>query len=149
MCLDKSCPTTAHGSIDVHGKVLRADRRTERIVAQVPGSFRAADLAVGVEGVWVYDQQQGAVLRIDPGTNRVVRTIPVISQPLVELYSSVLALGDGAIWVVDKGGEAVVRLRPEPLSLNGRAFGRHPAALRPQLSSALVTARPPGAPGVC
>ena len=44
--------------------------------------------------------------------NRVVRTIPVISQPLVELYSRVLALGDGAVWVVDKGGEAVVRVDP-------------------------------------
>jgi DNA-binding beta-propeller fold protein YncE len=94
------------------GKVLRADRRTGRILAQVPGTFRAADLAVGAEGVWVYDQHQGAVLRIDPGTNRVVRIIPVISQPLVELYSRVLALGDGAVWVVDKGGEAVVRVDP-------------------------------------
>jgi DNA-binding beta-propeller fold protein YncE len=94
------------------GKVLRLDRRTGRIVAQVPGSFQAADLAVGAEGVWVYDQHQGAVLRIDPGTNRVVRTIPVISQPLVELYSRVLALGAGAVWVVDKAGETVVRVDP-------------------------------------
>jgi streptogramin lyase len=94
------------------GKVLRLDRRTGRIVAQVPGAFRAADLAVGAEGVWVYDQHQGAVLRIDPGTNRIVRTVPVISQPLVELSSHVLALGAGAVWVVDKAGEAVVRVDP-------------------------------------
>ena len=94
------------------GKVLRVDRRTGRVVAQVPGTFQAADLAVGAEGVWVYDQHQGAVLRIDPGTNRVARTIPVISQPLVELDSRVLALGDGAVWVVDKGGEALVRVDP-------------------------------------
>jgi streptogramin lyase len=94
------------------GKVLRLDGRTGRVVARVAGAFRAADLAVGAEGVWAYDQHQGAVLRIDPGTNRVARTIPVISQPLVELYSRVLALGDGAVWVVDKGGEAVVRVDP-------------------------------------
>jgi len=94
------------------GKVLRLDRRTGRILAQVPGSFQAADLAVGAEGVWVYDQHQGAVLRIDPGTNRVVRTIPVISQPLVELYSRVLALGAGAVWVLDKAGATVVRVDP-------------------------------------
>jgi streptogramin lyase len=94
------------------GKVLRLDRRTARVVAQVPGTFQAADLAVGAEGVWVYDQRQGAVLRIDPGTNRVVRTIPVISQPLVELDSRVLALGDGAVWVVDKNGGTVVRVDP-------------------------------------
>jgi streptogramin lyase len=78
----------------------------------VPGAFRAADLAVGAEGVWAYDQRQGAVAQIDPGTNRVVRTIPVISQPLVELHSYVLALGDGAVWVVGKGGQAVVRVDP-------------------------------------
>jgi DNA-binding beta-propeller fold protein YncE len=93
-------------------KVLRLDRRTGRIVAQVPGSFQAADLAVGAEGVWVYDQHQGAVLRIDPGTNRVVRTIQAISQPQVELHSYVLALGAGAVGVVDKAGEAVVRVDP-------------------------------------
>jgi outer membrane protein assembly factor BamB len=32
------------------GKVLRLERRTGRIVAQVPGAFRAADLAVGSKG---------------------------------------------------------------------------------------------------
>jgi outer membrane protein assembly factor BamB len=94
------------------GKLLRADRRTGRIVAKVPGTFQAADLAVGAEGVWVDDQRLGAVLQIDPGTNRVVRTIPVMSQPLVERYSRVLALGAGAVWVVDKAGEAVVRVDP-------------------------------------
>jgi DNA-binding beta-propeller fold protein YncE len=94
------------------GKVLRLDRRTGRVVAQVSGSFKAADLAVGAEGVWVYDQRQGAVVRIDPRTNRVARTIRAISQPLVEFDSRVLALGDGAVWVVDKGGEALVRIDP-------------------------------------
>jgi DNA-binding beta-propeller fold protein YncE len=94
------------------GKVLRLDRRTGKVVAQVPGSFRAADLAVGAEGVWVYDQHRGAVLRIDPATNRVARTIPVISQPLVEVSSRVLALGGGAVWLLDKGGEALVRVDP-------------------------------------
>jgi DNA-binding beta-propeller fold protein YncE len=94
------------------GKLLRLDRRTARVVAQVPGTFTAADLAVGPEGVWVYDQHQGAVLRIDPVTNRVVRTIPVISRPLVELYARVLAVGNGAVWVVDKGAGTVVRVDP-------------------------------------
>jgi DNA-binding beta-propeller fold protein YncE len=94
------------------GKVLRLDRRTGKIVARVPGAFRAADLAVGAEGVWVYDQHQGAVLRIDPSTNRVARTIPIISQPQVELHARVLAVGGGAVWVVDKGGEALVRVDP-------------------------------------
>jgi hypothetical protein len=50
------------------GKVLRLDRRTGRVVARVSGTFKAADLAVGAEGVWVYDQRQGAVVRIDPRT---------------------------------------------------------------------------------
>ena len=35
-------------------------RRTGRVVTQVSGTFRAADVAVGAEGVWVYDQNQGA-----------------------------------------------------------------------------------------
>ncbi len=100
----------------VDGKVLRLDRRTGRIVAQVPGTFKAADLAVGAEGVWVYDQHQGAVLRIDPGTNRVVRTIPVISQPLVELYSRVLALGGRGGLGGRQGRRGPGPGRPEPLT---------------------------------
>ena len=97
------------------GKILRLDRRTGRIVARVPGAFEAADLAVGAEGVWVYDQHQGTVLRINPATNRVTRTISVISQPLVELSSHVLAVGNGAVWVVDKGEESLVRVDPNRL----------------------------------
>jgi outer membrane protein assembly factor BamB len=94
------------------GKVLRLDRHTGRVIAQVPGNFQAADLAVGPEGVWVYDQRQGAVLRIDPGSDRVARTIPVISRPLVELDARVLAVGNGAVWVLDKGAGTVVRVDP-------------------------------------
>ena len=94
------------------GKVLRLDPRTNRVMAQVPGTFQAADLAVGAEGVWVYDQHQGAVLRIDPQTNRVDQTIRMLSHPLVELDARVLAVGDGAVWVVDRAGEAVVRVDP-------------------------------------
>jgi streptogramin lyase len=94
-------------------RVLRLDRRTGRVVSLVPGSFTATDLAVGPEGVWVYDQRQGAVLRIDPGTNRVARTIPVIERPQIELHPPrVLALGNGAVWVVDKGAGTVVRVDP-------------------------------------
>jgi hypothetical protein len=36
----------------------------------------------------------------------------VISQPLIELSSHVLAVGNGAVWVVDKGGETLVRVDP-------------------------------------
>jgi DNA-binding beta-propeller fold protein YncE len=94
------------------GKLLRLDPRTGRVVAQVPGAFQAADLAVGAEGVWVYDQNQGTVLQVNPDTNRIQRTIQVINRPLVEVHSHVLAVGDGAVWVVDKGGEALVRVDP-------------------------------------
>jgi streptogramin lyase len=73
---------------------------------------KQGDLAVGPEGVWVYDQQQGAVLSIDPGHNRMARSVPVMSQPLVELDTRVLALGNGAVWVVDKGAGTVVRVDP-------------------------------------
>jgi streptogramin lyase len=141
------------------GKLLRLDRRTGRITAQVPGAFRAADLAVGAEGVWVYDQHQGAVLRIDPGTNRIVRAVPVISQPLVEPSPHVLALGAGAVWVDDKAGEAVVRVdrtadysRPRtfaraPTSMGTRVGGGAPAraqsgSLRPLPVTVQTTRRP-------
>ena len=82
----------------IDGRVLRVNRRTGP-VTQVPGDFTALDLAVGPEGVWVYDGQRGAVLRIDPGTNRVARTIPVTDHPLAEFtLAHILAVGNGAVW---------------------------------------------------
>jgi streptogramin lyase len=93
------------------GKLLRLDPRTNRM-AQVQGAFRPADLAVGPEGIWVYDQDRGVVLRIDPQTMGVVRTVPVISRPLVQLDARVLAVGNGAVWLVDKSNKSVVRVDP-------------------------------------
>jgi streptogramin lyase len=93
------------------GKLLRLDPQTNRM-AQVQGAFWPADLAVGPEGVWVYDQDRGVVLRIDPQTMRVVRTVPVISRPLVQLDARVLAVGNGAVWLVDKSNDTVVRVDP-------------------------------------
>jgi streptogramin lyase len=101
----------------IDGRVLRVNPRTGRVVAQVPGDFTAADLAVGPEGVWVYDPQRGAVLRIDPGTNRVTRTIPVAAWPLrasgVETtLAHILAVGNGAVWVLDLPTDTMVRVDP-------------------------------------
>jgi streptogramin lyase len=93
------------------GKLLRLDPRTNRIT-QVPGAFRPADLAVGPEGVWVYDQNQGVVLRVDAQTMRVVRTVPVINRPLVELDARVLAVGNRAVWLVDQSNNALIRVDP-------------------------------------
>jgi outer membrane protein assembly factor BamB len=101
----------------IDGEVLRVDRRTGRVVAQVPGDFWAVDLAVGPEGIWVYDRQRGAVLRIDPGTNRVARTIPVAAFPLraggvEDTLGHILAVGNGAVWVIDLPVDTVVRVDP-------------------------------------
>jgi streptogramin lyase len=95
----------------IEGNVLRLDPQTNR-VAQVQGAFRPADLAVGPEGVWVYDQHRGVVARIDPQTMRVVRTVPVIGRTLVQLDARVLAVGNGAVWLVDKSNNTVVRVDP-------------------------------------
>jgi streptogramin lyase len=101
------------------GSGLELEPERPSAITTDPRQVLAADLAVGTEGVWVYDQHQGAVSRIDPSTSQVVRTIPVISQPLVELDSRVLALGDGAVWVVDKAGQALVRVDPSvPLTIS-------------------------------
>jgi streptogramin lyase len=97
--------------MSAEGQVLRLDPQTNRM-AQIQGAFRPADLAVGPEGVWVYDQHQGVLLRIDPPTMRVARTVPVIGRPLVQLDARVLAVGNGAVWLVDKSNNTVVRVDP-------------------------------------
>jgi hypothetical protein len=86
------------------------------------GSLSA--VAAGAGAVWVAGQ--GALLRVDLGTNRVVATIPT---PMTGHYASI-AFGEGAVWVTSGQANGVV-YRVDPASnhvtaaigVPGGAFG--------------------------
>jgi hypothetical protein len=93
-----------------------------RLGRDFSGSLSA--VGAGAGGVWVAGQ--GALLRIDPGTNQVVATIPT---PLTGQYASI-AFGEGAVWVTSGQANGVVyRVDPAAnrvtaaISVPGGAFG--------------------------
>jgi hypothetical protein len=82
------------------------------------------DVDVGFGATWV--ASQGALLRIDPGTNRVVAAIPTP----VSGESASIAFGEGAVWVTSGQANGVVyRIDPAAnrvtaaIGVPGGAFG--------------------------
>jgi YVTN family beta-propeller protein len=97
-----------YGSVWVgsdYGEVARVDPDT-REVERVPLGNGPSALATGAGGVWVTDDVDNTVTRIDPATNAVASTTPVGRGP------SAVATGGGAVWVANTQDNTVVRLDP-------------------------------------
>jgi DNA-binding beta-propeller fold protein YncE len=109
-------PVPTVGTPVVPGRPVVAARiRLDRSFTDVDGGFGA---------IWV--ASQGALLRIDPQTNRVVATIPV---PVTGENASI-AFGEGAVWVTSGQANGVVyRVDPAAnhvtaaIGVPGGAFG--------------------------
>jgi hypothetical protein len=114
-----------HGSawfLRVDGTVVRVDLRTNKVVAQIralrdypppPPLLSSADgpqvIAVSADAVWVADHS-GAILRIDPATNRVAGKLQVFpTSPVLSL-----AAGEGALWATTRNGEKAELARIAP-----------------------------------
>ncbi|MCI0539854.1 MAG: DUF1349 domain-containing protein [Verrucomicrobiales bacterium] len=76
----------------------------DQLVATIPVGHLPFRLAIGEGAVWVTDQNDAAVYRIDPQTNQVVATIPVGQVP------KGLVVGEGAVWVANAGSTTVSRI---------------------------------------
>ena len=71
---------------------------SDQLVAKISVGHLPFRLAIGEGAIWVTDQDDAAVYRIDPQTNQVVATIPLGKVP------KGLVVGAGAIWVANQGG---------------------------------------------
>ncbi len=76
-------------------KVVRLDATSGSVVAEIPVGRGSRFTAVGGGAVWVLNQSDGTVSRIDPGTNTVVATIPVSARPV---EGGDMAFGGGFAW---------------------------------------------------
>jgi branched-chain amino acid transport system substrate-binding protein len=85
--------------------VSRIDPKTGRLVATI--DIEADSIAADDDGVWVVNGT--AVTRIDPGTNRVGRTIRLASQD-----TSGIAVGAGKVWVAADRDGVVWQIQPGP-----------------------------------
>ena len=77
---------------------------SDQLLAKISVGHLPFRLAIGEGAIWVTDQNDSAVYRIDPQMNQVVATIPVGSVP------KGLAVSEGVVWVANTGGMTVSRI---------------------------------------
>jgi len=98
-------PVSRRGELATSGTLTRIDPTTLRIVP-VPLPFPPSEIAFGFGAVWVSVGSQNAVLRIDPRTDTVERTIGVGDGP------TGIAVWNGSIWVVNAKSLTISRIDP-------------------------------------
>ena len=99
-------PASGGGAVWVHasdrgGRIVSVDPRTLRVtraIPSVPGRFGAMRYAF--RSIWWNDAFQGAILRFDPDTGKLVSSTQVAPESEQgEFHSSAIATGAGALWV--------------------------------------------------
>src|SRR5439155_11022459 len=80
--------------------------RTNKVIDQVPVGVRPDAIAAGAGSVWVANDEDRTVSRIDPSARSLVRTISVPQTP------TGLAFGGGAVWVAHGRTGSVSRIDP-------------------------------------
>lgn len=83
------------------------------------------DVAVDPKHVWVANEADGTVARVDPISNRVTGTVKVGEEPRA------IATGKGAVYVASSGSGTVTKIDPETLATIGRPahVGGRPTSL--------------------
>jgi virginiamycin B lyase len=77
------------------------------VTNQIAVGRDAGPIAVGFGSLWVRNQSDGTVSRVDPATNQVIATIPVgrgVGR---------ISVGEGAIWTANFGDGTVSRIDPD------------------------------------
>ncbi len=86
--------------------VQRIDPRTNKLVATTRLGSSPASVAAGEGAVWVTDERDSSISRIDPKTNSV--TAKASAGPAAGGPSYVVA-GEGSVWVSNTGGGGLTR----------------------------------------
>jgi len=98
-------PNDLEPSSAVQESLVPAPLRSDQLLAKISVGAEPFRVAIGEGAVWVTDQHNADVYRINPRTNQVVATISLHGSP------KGLVVGDGAIWVAEQGG--LSRIDPE------------------------------------
>jgi YVTN family beta-propeller protein len=113
-----------HGSVWVgrgYGTVARVDLVTGDVDTTTVGNNPSA-IAVGSDDVWVADDADNTLKRIDPtSSSAITSTTPVGRGP------SAVAVGAGAVWVANTQDDAVARVDPD----SGNVVDTIPVGRRP------------------
>lgn len=82
------------------------------LAAIIPTSADPWDVALAAGSVWVSNEVDGTVSRIDPATNEIVATIAIGESGPGGAGASWLAATDEAVWVVNENALAIARIDP-------------------------------------
>ena len=117
-----------HGAPSPSGQAATA---AGGVLATVPLPDPAFTIAAGEGGVWVPDDRQGTLLRIDPHSARVVAIIPIAARrPVLGAVFDAVATSPGAVWVTSVVDDSLLRIDPASNRVAQRiALGMRPTSL--------------------
>lgn len=112
VALTRTPDATPRDVVAVTNSVGLFDPESHRLVVDIPTGGLSSNvqtggsptLAVGLGSVWVCNADDGTVIRIDPGTHKVTRTIGLRATP------GAIAVGHGFVWVEPQSGNELVKL---------------------------------------
>ena len=104
------------------GQLLLVDPHANRVSQQISIGNGPRGVAVGGGSVWVANEPDGTVSRLDPRSGR-VRKIPVGDAP------SGVAYGAGAVWVANSLSGTVSRIDSQTGSVQLVEVGNQPTDL--------------------
>ena len=119
------------------------DPETDTVAGEIPVGGRPTGPAVGEGSVWVGNRDDGTLLRIDPKSLDVVRTIglPVTPKDVDVGAGSVWVLSDSAVLRVDPATSDVIDTVPLP---RGSGVTRWAANMEVVANAVFACACPPG-----
>jgi class 3 adenylate cyclase/DNA-binding beta-propeller fold protein YncE len=125
-----------HGALWIAGNnvdrtVWRVDLATRRVTPIALG-FAPRAIAYGSGGVWLVDQADNFVYRIDPKTNKLGTRIGVGEEP------SAVTTGGGYVWVANALDGTVSRINPLDGSVRSAKIGGRPIAIAVGLGAVWV-----------
>jgi streptogramin lyase len=112
------------------GTTSRIDLRVRRVTEEVPSPNAARvnatfPVAADAAGVWVVDEDNTAMWKIDPAVAEISAVIPIRNGPIA------IASGEGAVWTANRDG-TVSRLDPSTAALARTIpLGRYPRIAYP------------------
>ncbi|HEU5490041.1 MAG TPA: PQQ-binding-like beta-propeller repeat protein, partial [Gaiellaceae bacterium] len=109
-----------YGSLWVLGRELfRISAVTARVVGTVDLVGGRVDVATGFGAVWIADDEEGAIVKVDARQEAIVRTYDVGGSP------TGVAVADDAVWAASDDG-TVVRVDPETNEVTSVRVGGAP-----------------------
>jgi YVTN family beta-propeller protein len=107
------------------GGLARVDADSGDVLAKVPVGNSPSSIATGLGGVWIADDTDNTVTRIDPkSVNAVIATTPVGQEP------AAVAAGGGAVWVANAQDDSVSRIDPDTAAVTATIpVGRRPTGI--------------------